>query len=74
MCFITVRLLICNSFCGYFIKAGDNENVAHWFDCAFEALVKDYYGYEVIVREKLSRICLFLCREYNPQTDTPDIL
>lgn len=66
-------LLTCNSFCGYLIKAGDNENVAHWFNCAFEALVKDYYGYEFIVREKLSRICLFLCGEYNPQTDTPDI-
>lgn len=66
-------LRTCNNFCGYFLKAGNNENVAHWFNCAFEALEKDSYGYEFIVREKLSRICLFLYGEFKPQTDTGEI-
>ena len=66
-------LRTCNNFCGYFIKAGNNENVAHWFNCAFEALAKDCYGYEFIVREKLSRICLFLYGEFKPQSDTQNI-
>lgn len=66
-------LLTCNRFCGYFIKAGSNENVAHWFNCAFEALSKDCYGYEFIVREKLSRICLFLYGEFGPRADTRNI-
>jgi len=67
-------LLSCNSFCGYFIKAEDNKNVTLWFNCAFEALAQDCYGYEFIVREKLSRICLFLYREFNPQTNTQNDL
>lgn len=66
-------ILTCNHFDGYFIKAGDHENVARWFDCAFEALAKDSYGYEFIVREKLSRICLFLYGELRPQADIEDM-
>ncbi|MCI8563738.1 MAG: AraC family transcriptional regulator [Lachnospiraceae bacterium] len=67
-------LLACNDFCGYFIKSGSNENVAHWFNCAFEALAEDCYGYEFIVREKLSRICFFLYGEFKPKADKQDIL
>lgn len=67
-------LLACSGFCGYFIKAGNHEKVTHWFNCAFEALANDCYGYEFIVREKLSRICLFLYGELKPQADTGDIL
>ncbi|RKI43416.1 AraC family transcriptional regulator [bacterium D16-51] len=66
-------LLDCNNFCGYFIKAGDNENVAHWFSHAFESLAKDCCGYEFIVRENLSRICLFLYGEFKPQADTQNV-
>ncbi len=67
-------LLTCNNFSHYFIKAGNNENVTHWFNCAFEALAEDCYGYEFIVREKLSRICLFLYGEFIPQVDSRDFL
>lgn len=66
-------LLTCNHFSHYFIKAGRNEAVADWFNLAFEALAQDCSGYEFIVRENLSRICLFLYREFNPQTDTQNV-
>ncbi len=66
-------LLACSSFCGYFIKAGNHEKVTHWFNSAFEALADDCCGYEFIVREKLSRICLFLYGELRPQAETGDI-
>lgn len=63
-------LLTCNDFSQDVIKAGNNENVTDCFNCAFEALAQDVYGYEFIVRETLSRICLFLYGRFNPQTDT----
>ncbi len=66
-------LLSCSDFSDYFIKAGSNEKVARWFCRAFEALAQDCYGHEFIVRENLSRICLFLYAEFNPQTDTPNV-
>lgn len=66
-------LLTCNRFCGYVIKAGSNENVPLWFNSAFKALEKDSYGYEFTVREKLSRICLFLYGEFNPRADMRDL-
>lgn len=66
-------LLTCSHFCGYFIKAGSNENVAHWFYDAFEALAEDRYAYEFIVRENLSRICLFLYGEFKLQADKQSI-
>lgn len=66
-------LLTCNNFSYYFIKAGSNENVTDWFNCAFEALAQDCYGYEFIVRENLSHICLFLYGKFNPQTDTQNV-
>lgn len=53
-------LLACNNFHGYFIKAESHENVAHWFNRAFEALTNDCYGYEFIMREELFRICFFI--------------
>jgi len=67
-------LLTCSNFCGYFIKAGDNENVAQWFNDAFEALANDSFGFEFIVREKLSRICLFLYQQLNLQAEMQDIV
>lgn len=66
-------LLTCNHFSHYFIKAGENENVTECFKRAFEALEQDCYGYEFTVRENLSRICLFLYGEFNPQTDTKNV-
>lgn len=66
-------ILTSNHFDGYFIKAGDHEEVAHWFDCAFEAMEKDSYGYEFIVREKLSQICFFLYGELMPQADAQNV-
>lgn len=66
-------LLACNDFCGYFIKAGEHGNAAHWFVSAFEAFAEGGCGYEFIVREMLSRICLFLYEEFNLQADIRDI-
>lgn len=66
-------LLTCMNFSHYFIKSGNHENVADWFNCAFEALAQDCYGYEFTVRENLSRICLFLYGKLNPQTDTQNV-
>ena len=57
-------LLACSSFSCYL--AAGNERVSHWFRCAFEAAAEDRYGFEFTVRENLSRICLFLCGEYEP--------
>lgn len=66
-------LLSCQSFSGYYIDGQMNETIARWFNCAFEALARDDYGFEFIVRENLSRICLFLHREFEPQMDTQNI-
>jgi len=66
-------LLACPSFSGHYISGDTDENVSRWFNRAFEALAKDCYGYEFIVRENLSRICLFLHREFDPQTDTQNM-
>lgn len=63
-------LLSCHSFSGYCIKAGSREDLARWFQLAFEALAQDSFGFEFIVRENLSRICLLLCEEFKPQADT----
>lgn len=64
-------LLSCPSFSGYEFRKKENEQIARWFNCAFEALAGNCYGYEFIVREQLSRICLFLHQALEPQLDTP---
>lgn len=66
-------LLSCHSFSGHYISGETNENITRRFNCAFEALAEDCYGFEFIVRENLSRICLFLHREFEPQIDTQNI-
>lgn len=63
-------LLACSSFSGHLIKAGDEEHAARSFNRAFEALAHESYGYEFVVREQLSRICLFLYGVFHPQTDS----
>lgn len=60
-------LLTCSNFSHYVIKAENNKNAAGWFNLAFDALAKDCYGYEFLVRENLSRICLFLYGEFQSQ-------
>lgn len=65
-------LICCNSFSGYFIKSNDNEQVTHWFNCAFNALAQDVFGFEFIIREKLSYICLFLYKQFEKEIDTKD--
>lgn len=50
--------------------AGYSPGHTDRFNCAFEALAQDRYGYEFTVRENLSRICLFLYGEFKPQADT----
>lgn len=61
--------LLSSHFSHDLIKAGTEENTAHCFNRAFEALAQDDYGYEFTVRENLSRICLFLCAKCSPQAD-----
>ena len=63
-------LLSCPSFSSYYVDGRTNENIACWFNCAFEALAGDSDGFEFVVRENLSRICLFLHKEFETQIDT----
>ena len=62
-------LLSSHSFSGFLISEADNPQVSGWFNRAFEALANDEWGYEFIVRENLSRICLCLYRQFEPQMD-----
>lgn len=62
-------LLSCPAFTGYLVRKGTYDNVAKWFNQAHSALAEDTFGYEFTVRESLSRICLYLCRELAPQMD-----
>lgn len=66
-------LLSCSAFTAFYISGESNKAVAAWFHCAFDALASDDYGYEFTVRENLSRICLFLHKEFAPQFDTKNI-
>lgn len=67
-------LLSCPSFSGYYINGEINGAVGRWFQNAFEALERDDYGFEFTVRENLSRICLFLHREFEPQIEIQNAL
>lgn len=50
----------CSLFDGYVWRAKEQKKIIASFINAFEALVNDKAGYEFIVREHLSRLCLFL--------------
>ena len=65
-------LVACDSFSGFFLGAAGNENAIGWFNKAFEALAYDAPGYEFIVRENLSRICLFLYEQFKKEFDIKD--
>lgn len=62
-------LLSCPSFTGYYVRGAEHPEVAQWFLRAHEALASDTIGYEFTVRDYLSRICLFLYKELEPQLD-----
>lgn len=65
-------LLACSAFTGYFLDGETHAEVIGWFRSAFAAIVEESYGYEFLVRENLSRICLFLHREFEAQIEMPD--
>lgn len=67
-------LTSCNSFSGCFIQESHSEKATNWFRCAFEALEHDSYGFEFIVRENLSRICLFLYKQFEQDIGTKEII
>ena len=62
-------LLSCHAFSACQIDMDVNEQVSEWFSCAFDALANDSMGYEFIVRENLSRICLYLYEKFEPRID-----
>lgn len=63
-------LLSCPSFTGYLMKGTEHPGIAQWFLEAHSALASDAIGYEFVVRECLSRICLHLYKEFAPQMNT----
>lgn len=68
-----VPLLSCNFFSGYFSKAANENQIIECFNVAFEALDQESYGFEFVVRENLSRICLFLYQKFESQMDKKDV-
>ena len=68
-----VPLLSCNFFSAYCIRAADRSQIVGWFNEAFEVLEQENYGFEFIVREKLSRICLSLYQKFESQMDIKDV-
>ena len=56
------------SFDGYYLDGETGQEQIGCFARAFEALAGDVPGFEFTVRENVSRICLFLCRQF-PETD-----
>lgn len=66
-------LFSCPTFSGCHIHGEAERNVAGWFHAAFEALAGDCFGYEFMVRESLSHICLFLYKEFEPQIDIQNV-
>lgn len=60
-------LLSCPSFTGYLLRGTDHPEIAQWFLAAHDAQASDEIGYEFVVREDLSHICLALYRELTPQ-------
>lgn len=67
-------LLSCSSFSGSFLQADDSGEVVSRFRCAFEALKQDSFGFEFVVRENLSRICLYLYRQFEREIDAQEIV
>lgn len=60
-------LLSNTSFDGYVLKGNHHQNEISQFIRAFEALANDLPGFEFIVRENLSKICLFLYKQFEQE-------
>ena len=67
-------LLSCNAFSGCPIPQHEEENTIQWFYRAFDAMEHESYGFEFIVRENLSRICLFLAQKFKDELNVPDTI
>ncbi len=65
-------LISCKSFTSLFIDSQEKD-VAAWFNCALEALDQEDFGFEFVVRDNLSRICLFLYAHYKDQIAQGDL-
>lgn len=62
-----IQPLISSAFSGYKLSGEDARQAAGWFNAAFEALAQDSPGFEFIVRESLSHICLLLYERLAPK-------
>lgn len=60
-------LLDCHSFTGYYIAAQNGTEAADSFNEAFASMMQNTQGYEFIVRENLSRICLLLYKKFEKE-------
>lgn len=67
-------LLSCHAFSGCPMPQCENEDTIQWFNRAFDAMEHEPSGFEFIVRENLSRICLFLAQKFKDELDVPDII
>ncbi len=63
-------LISSNSFSGFSILPAEYPELLQWFCQAFHAMKQEPDGFEFIVRENLSRICLFLTQKF---ADKPDL-
>jgi AraC-like DNA-binding protein len=69
-----IPLISCNSFDGYLLRTGgDNEKATDNFISAFESLAQNVFGFEFIVREKLSNLCFFLYQQFEQELSTGDM-
>ena len=66
-----IQPLISSAFSGYKFSGEDARQAAVWFSAAFDALAQDSPGFEFIVRESLSRICLLLYERLAPKPSDP---
>ncbi|MBO5093425.1 MAG: helix-turn-helix domain-containing protein [Lachnospiraceae bacterium] len=60
-------LTACRAFGCHLIREEDAAQVGGYFRDAFDALARDSFGYEFIIRENLSRVCLYLYRIFEPE-------
>lgn len=60
-------LLSCPSFSGCVVTGGQGQEASRWFKEAFHALQTEPFGFEFMVRENLSRICLLLYHYFEKQ-------
>ncbi|WP_411335228.1 helix-turn-helix domain-containing protein [Ruminococcus gauvreauii] len=66
-------LISCTSFDMCFVNSDGKQDIKDQFMTAFASLAEDMPGFEFVVREKLSRICLFLYRQFEQEITNCDI-